>query len=338
MQEVDVKKFKRYLAIAGVAVLLFLTLYAAMQQFGGAHLGADFGSFSGDSDYDFGGSDDWGSSDWDSSDDWSSSSSGWGSHDDVYYGGGYSTHSPMISLLFIAVVWVIVIASWYFVLRKFRGSTSGRTVNRRPVTYTDRTQSIRTPDSALTPMEQYNALDPNFDANKLSEKVGNWYVQMQTAWTRKDLSQLRPYFSDALYAQMEQQLQGLVQRHRTNYVDNIAVLGVKLRGYRQTGDVDEIIAEVTTRIKDYTVDDKTGQVVSGSDTAEKFMTYEYSLTRTKGTVTQEQESFTTMTCPHCAAPVNINESAQCPYCGSILTVAQHGWVISGIKGISQQTR
>lgn len=348
--EGHVKRLRKYLAIAGIAILMFATLWTVRARYGGEHLGADFGDFSGTSDYDFGGSD------WDSDDsydsgsyDYGGSSYGGGYTDYGYsggYGGGYGGgyyDGPGFgfggSIMMIALVWIILLVVIYIMWRKGKnGTRSTGSVNQRPVTYTDRSQSIRTKDSELTPMSQYKALDPQFDANRLSEKVGNWYVQMQAAWTQKDLSQLRPYFSDALYAQMERQVQQYVTNHRTNYVENISVLGVQLRGYRQTGGVDEIIADVTTRITDYTVDDRTGEVIKGSKTAEKFMTYEYSLTRTTGEVTQEQEEMTTITCPHCAAPVNINESAQCPYCGSVLTVATHGWVISGIKGISQQTR
>lgn len=347
--EGDVKRIRRYLAVAGMAILMFATLWTVRETFGGDHLGADFGDFSGSSDYDFSGYDsgsDYGSDSWDSgSYDYGGSSyggySGYG-YSGGYGGGYYDEPGGGIggSIVMVLVVWIVLLAAIYIIRKNKRGDASSgtSTVNQRPVTYTDRSQSLKTAESELTPMSQYSQLDPLFDANALAEKVGNWYVQMQAAWTRKDLSQLRPYLSDTLYAQMERQVQQYITNHRTNYVENISVLGVRLRGYRQTGDVDEIIAEVTTRITDYTVDDKTGEVIKGSKTAERFMTYEYSLTRTKGQMTEEQEEMTTITCPHCAAPVNINESAVCPYCGSVLTVAEHGWVISGIKGISQQTR
>ena len=92
-----------------------------------------------------------------------------------------------------------------------------------------------------------------------------------------------------------------------------------------------------TRITDYTLSDRDGQLLSGSRTAEKFMTYEWTLTRTSGLTTQEEQAMTTITCPHCGAPVNVNESAKCPYCGSVLTVKKHDFAISQIKGISQRT-
>ena len=44
-----------------------------------------------------------------------------------------------------------------------------------------------------------------------------------------------------------------------------------------------------------------------------------------------------VSCPNCGAPLNINQSAKCEYCDSIITLEDHDFVISAIKGISQRT-
>ena len=67
------------------------------------------------------------------------------------------------------------------------------------------------------------------------------------------------------------------------------------------------------------------------------MTYEWLLTRTSGQLTGEQEAVQSVVCPHCGATLNINKTAKCDYCGSIITVEEHGFVISSIKGLSQRT-
>ena len=68
------------------------------------------------------------------------------------------------------------------------------------------------------------------------------------------------------------------------------------------------------------------------------MTYEYILIRSSGYVTNVQNRPAgTINCPNCASPLNINYSAQCPYCGSIVTTKDYDWAISSIKGISQVT-
>lgn len=61
----------------------------------------------------------------------------------------------------------------------------------------------RTPASKLRPMSEYTELDPSFDAEAFQEKMSNLYVQMQNCWQDKNIESLRPYFTDALYAQMD---------------------------------------------------------------------------------------------------------------------------------------
>ena len=161
---------------------------------------------------------------------------------------------------------------------------------------------------------------------------------MQQGWTAKDISALRPYFTDAYFTQMERQLESHRRLGRTNYVDRIAVLGVTLRGYYVAGGEDHLIAEVRARIVDYTLDDKTGALISGNQKAEKFMTYEYELTRTSGLKTGQTQGLHTINCPNCGAPLEINMTAKCPYCDSVVTDEQHDFVISRITGISQKTK
>lgn len=82
----------------------------------------------------------------------------------------------------------------------------------------ERTES-RANRAALTPIGEYTKIDPNFNAAALCEKASNLYVQMQNGWTAKNIESLRPYFTDALFTQMERSLQGYAQRGETNVVE-----------------------------------------------------------------------------------------------------------------------
>lgn len=290
--------------------------------------GADFGSFSGDSDFGSG---------WSSSSDWGSSSSGssdwgsstWGDSDGGFFifGGPGSGSSSLgfddIFSMLCTIVFMIIIASIVINLfRKHGTSIPG---------------AQQTSASLLRPMTEYTALDPAFSASVLQESISNIYVQMQHGWTAKDISSLRPYFTDAYFAQMQRQLNALKYSGRTNYVERISVLGVTLRGWMQQEDNDHIIAVVASRIIDYTLDDETGALVSGSRTREKFMTYEMDLCRKTGMKSGSHSGTHTVNCPNCGAPLDINTTAKCPYCDSIVTVKAHDWAICGIKGLSQRT-
>ena len=279
---------------------------------------ADFGDFSGDSDY---------GSDWSSSD-WSSDSSSWDSGSSWSSSDSYSTSSDGDSdagflptaIVFAVIVLIGVVMS--------RSKTKNKSVPEG---------ATRTAQESLRPMNEYVQLDPKFDATAFGEKLGNLYVQMQNCWQAKNIESVRPYFTDALYQQMDRQLDSLRRNGYTNYVERISVLGVNLRGFRQSDGEDHIIAELRTRIVDYTLNDKTGELVKGDKKKEKFLTYEWELTRASGRTTGAAEEMTVVNCPNCGAPLSINATAKCPYCDSVVTVDAHDWAISAIRGIAQRT-
>ena len=141
-----------------------------------------------------------------------------------------------------------------------------------------------------------------------------------------------------MFAQMDRQLDAHRQRFETNCIDRISVLGVELLGWKQENGFDIMIAKLNTRIVDYVVDDRTGKVIRGSNTKEKFMTYEWTMARTTGVVTSRSTGTTSQTCPYCGAHVDINHSTVCEYCQSVLTTDTFDWVVTNIKALSQQTR
>ena len=323
---------KRTIKILIFALGLFLIILPAFA-------GADFGGFSGDSDY--GGSwdsgSDWGSSSWDSGSDWSSSS--W---DSDYSSGSYYDDDSDVSGIDIgislAVMAAIVVLGLIFDVSEKRKKKKQYGAG-RPQSAQGRPQGAqRTPNSRLQPIGDLTITDPNFDANAMQEKISNLYVQMQNCWTDKNIESLRPYFTDALFTQMERQLNGLKNQGLTNYVDRIAVLGVNLRGFYRQGDKEHLIVELRTRIVDYTVQDSNNKLISGDRNREKFMTYEWDMCRTAGSVTSKEGVMHSVSCPGCGAPLSINTTAKCPYCGRVVTLDEHDWALCAIKGIAQSTR
>lgn len=235
---------RRLFVLALCACLVLLAVLPA---------GADFGDYSGDSD--FGDSSDWSSSDSDW--DWSSSDSDYSSSSES--SGGISTIVVGAIIVFIAIVSTSR-------TKKKKGASGG-------------TSWSAAANRKLKPMAEYEQLDENFDKAELTSKLSNLYVQMQDCWQKKDISPIRPYCTDAFFTQMDNQIQRKKQQGQTNYIERIAVLSVELRGWCQEGGNDVLVARLNTRIVDYTLDDKTGKLISGSRDKEKFMVYEWDLVR-----------------------------------------------------------
>lgn len=280
---------------------------------------ADAGDFSGDSDW--GGSGGWGGSDWGGSD-WGGSD--WGSGSTGSFLGGLVLGS--LGGDGGSLVWVFVfLLIFAVVIRAVRsGKTRGRGV---PVQTAQRSADL----SALL------ASDPEFSQQAFLEHVSNLYVRLQNAWQKKSLEPVRPYFSGALYARLERQVQRYIDERQTNYVERIAVLAADIVDYRSDQTNDILTVLLKTRINDYVRDDATGKILRGSDTRELFMTYEWTLIRAKGVKTEALEGVERDACPACGAPINLNHTAKCEYCGNVITADDYGWVLNEIRGISQQS-
>ena len=319
MKKFDFHKLRRYLPwIATIAMVLAIVI----SPMGGHAL--DFGDFGGDNDY--GGDDDWGGGG-----DSDSDSSGDGLGAIIWW--LFKVVYDLFGVPGVIVLAIILLALYFAAKKKKKGS--GQPYQQ----HTPQPQGAqRTDRSTLAQMYTYQQVDPNFDIEGFKEKLSNLYVQCQNAWTDKNMESLRPYLTDAMYAQFDRQLESYRAKHQTNRVERIAVLGVELVGWKQAGGKDTIVAELRTRIVDYVVDDNTGTIIRGSDRNEKFMTYEWTLVRTSGQTTGQASGMTGQICPSCGAHVDINHTAVCEYCGTVLTTDTFDWVISNIKGISQQTK
>lgn len=281
---------------------------------------ADFGSYSGDSDYDY---------DYSSNSNWSDSSY---SNNNDYYSSSDSGEWDMSTIAVIAGI--VLLMYIYYAVTATRGRKKNSKVSEADM-YTE--GSVK--QAPLTPIEKYKKLDPGFDAEELCEKAANLYVRMQNSWTAKDIEPLRTYFTDAFFTQMERLLNDIVKRGETNFVERIAVMDVSPLGFCQTGDEDHIILKLKTRIVDYTVNDSTGELISGSRDREKFMTYEWDMVRSTGIITgNEDGSAKKITCPGCGAPLDINVSARCEYCGSVVQRQAVDWAICAIRGVRQVTK
>lgn len=322
-----------------VILILFLVFFASIAE-------SDFGNFSGNNDYG-------GNSGGGSRGGGSSRGSGYSGGGTISYGSNYDSgyrenfgfvpiaastgflDSPeagvMIYIFAFILIGILISAG------KKRKRLEHEAFNNRNKNIENINEFENNLNSDLNSISEYKNLDPEFDEGKLKSQISNLYIQMQDSWTAKNLENLRPYFTDEFYNQMNRQLESFKRTQRTDYTDRIAVLDVKLKGYKQSGEMDYIIAGLKSRIVSYILDDKTGKLVSGDMNKERFMEYEIELSRKSGTITNKTDGVKMTSCPHCGAPLNLNASAKCVYCGSVVTASNSEWAVCEMKGISQRT-
>ena len=304
-----------------ISVILLILLIAASSM----NMTASFGDYSSDSDYGYDSYDSYDSYDYDYDYDYDYGGSS-------YSGGTYSGSAGSDDPFVIIMSLIFMFCLFFFPIRAMiRGAKSG-TSGKGPVA------PGATPTVGLLPISSLISQDPNFSADELCERLSSLYIQMENCWMAKDLSPIRGSFTDDQFAQYDNQLKRYRDTKTTSMSERVAVLDVSLKGFKQDNVHDILVANVYTRVNTYVIDDVSGKILSGNKNAEKFIRYEWTLVRPKGSITQTQVKDQAFNCPNCGGHMDINQSARCPFCDSIVKRTDYDWAISGIKALSQRTK
>lgn len=102
-------------------------------------------------------------------------------------------------------------------------------------------------------------------ANLDQDEASDLFFKIQAAWTRRDLSLVRAYLNDEMAKILEQDLDELRVEKRINRLENISIRNVVVSDSWQENESRYCNVRFTANLLDYIVDEKTGQIVSGSD-------------------------------------------------------------------------
>ncbi len=98
-----------------------------------------------------------------------------------------------------------------------------------------------------------------------SEEASDLFFKIQGAWTRRNLQSVRELIGPELATTLQSDLQDLVQKGRINRLENISIRQVETLDSWQEFGSDFVRIRFTANLLDYTVDEKSGQVLEGSD-------------------------------------------------------------------------
>ena len=178
-------------------------------------------------------------------------------------------------------------------------------------------------------LEDLKKKDPSFDKNTFLQRVQQGFIKLQNAWCEQNLNTVRPFISDGISERF--QLQFLEQKEQgiRDHMENIELIDITIAQIEFDTVFDTITVKITASAVDYMVNITTGEYVSGSRAPEIFTEY-WSFIRRPGTQTISGQGLLEGNCPNCGAPLEINESAKCNSCGSLIKSGEYDWVLSEI--------
>lgn len=120
-------------------------------------------------------------------------------------------------------------------------------------------------------------MDPSFDERRFNDSVMDIFFKIQGAWMNRDLAPVTGLLTDEMKRIFQDDLDRLLRDKQVNRLENIAVRNVEIVEVWQEAGLDYITASIYANLLDYTTDDTTGAVVSGSKTEpvkfEEFWTF-----------------------------------------------------------------
>lgn len=109
-------------------------------------------------------------------------------------------------------------------------------------------------------------MDSSFDAARFQDQCMDAFFKVQGGWANRDMSPVKNLLTDEMYRLLQEDAAKLKAEGQINRLDNIAVRSVDISEAWQESGRDYITVRVYANLLDYTVDEKTDQVLSGSKT------------------------------------------------------------------------
>ena len=129
---------------------------------------------------------------------------------------------------------------------------------------------------------QIKSMDSLFGEDKFKDQAMDYFFKIQGAWADRDISTVKHLLTGEMFRTLQEDADKMRKDGLINKIENIAVREVNLTEAWQEYGQDYITFRVYATLLDYTVEEKTGEIVSGSKTDPvKFEEY-WTFTRSVG--------------------------------------------------------
>jgi len=131
--------------------------------------------------------------------------------------------------------------------------------------------------------DQIREHDRGFDINYFKEIASDVFFQVQAGWMRREIDSYRHLLGADLAGEYEKHFQEMQNKGQINKLESIAIRTVDVTQAGSDGREDFISVLFKANLLDYTVDDKSGELIDGSMTAPVKFAEEWTWARPTGT-------------------------------------------------------
>ncbi|HEX8140717.1 MAG TPA: Tim44-like domain-containing protein [Pyrinomonadaceae bacterium] len=169
---------------------------------------------------------------------------------------------------------------------------------------------------------------PGFDWGEFQTRARMIFDELQAAWSTLDWERARPHETDNIFQMHRYWIEAYKRAGLRNLLDQSRITSMQPVRVMEDAFYNAITLRIWAEGYDYTVDGA-GRVVAGSK--QKLRRWSEYWTFIRNRNARAQHARTELSCPNCGAPLKVNATGICQFCGGKVTSGEFDWVLSKIE-------
>ena len=170
--------------------------------------------------------------------------------------------------------------------------------------------------------------NPSFSWGEFQARARMIFDELQAAWSTLSWERARPHETDNLFQMHQYWINAYQRQHLRNVVDKCQVTALQPVKIKEDQFYNAITLRIGAQGYDYTVDEN-GKVVSGSKSKLRYWSEYWTFIRSRNA--KPAAARADLNCPNCGAPLKVNNTGVCEFCGGKITSGDFDWVLSRIE-------
>jgi hypothetical protein len=170
--------------------------------------------------------------------------------------------------------------------------------------------------------------NPAFAWGEFMERARLIFNELQAAWSSLDWERARPHETDNIFQMHRYWIEAYRKQNLRNKLDQCRITSMQPVKIMQDAFYNAITLRIGAEGYDYT-EDASGRVVSGSNKKLRRWTEYWTFVRNRQA--KPTHARTDLSCPNCGAPLKVNVTGICEFCGGKVSSGEFDWVLSKIE-------
>jgi predicted amidophosphoribosyltransferase len=170
--------------------------------------------------------------------------------------------------------------------------------------------------------------NPDFNWADFQARARLIFDELQTAWSTLQWEKARPFETDNIFQMHRYWIEAYKAQKLRNALDQCQITAMQPAKIKVDAFYNSITLRIFAQGFDYTVD-QNNRIVAGSNrNLRKWSEY---WTFVRYAKAKPAASRADLNCPNCGAPLKVNASGICEFCGGKITSGEFDWVLSKIE-------